>query len=166
MSKINFWTGKKLKIAKIAISRNFYLISMENINNKNFMKLIYLISRVFCQGVFKFSGPVCALFEKISKTNSMQLPEIALFSDFSRPTVSKSYYMPYIFSVSHCLPRAWEVPTLMVQAMNESAIILIGFFLKFIYLFLVVSYFWSLEWSKNMAKIWQKNEEKPCSSCL
>ena len=44
--KINFWTGKKFKTARNAISRNFLF-------------LFYLISRVFFLDFYKFSGPLC-----------------------------------------------------------------------------------------------------------
>ena len=84
---------------------------------------IAIISTVDCnlRIWMHLSVNVCFFASETSKRTFKKL--------FFYPTVSGvSYYMPYIFSVSHCLLRAWEVPTLMVQTMNESAIIIHTFF--------------------------------------
>ena len=60
-----FELGKSLKLLKMQFHEIFYLVFMENIN-KNFVKLVYLISRVFfCLDFFKFSGLLWAVIDFI-----------------------------------------------------------------------------------------------------
>ena len=74
-SKINFWTGKKFKTAKNAISRK------------------KMISRVFFLDFFKFSGSLCT-----DSTFKTQLAQWALFLDLSPLSMLLKFLNKYIFS--------------------------------------------------------------------
>ena len=58
------------------------IILMENIQNKNFMKLIYLISRVFLAWTsFKFTGPLCNTWAQHWQSTSCKFQSFYVYKE-------------------------------------------------------------------------------------